>query len=63
MSIGATMVTRRAGGIVGELVLAIKLGTPPTTLAKVIHPFPAFNRMLEEPEAARGESRRQRRTS
>jgi pyruvate/2-oxoglutarate dehydrogenase complex dihydrolipoamide dehydrogenase (E3) component len=46
--IGATMVTPRAGEIVGELVLAIKLGTPLTTLADVIHPFPAFNRMLGE---------------
>ena len=32
----------------GELVLAIKLGTPQKTLAHVIHPFPAFNRMLGE---------------
>jgi len=46
--IGATMVTPRAGEIVGELVLAIKLGTPLTTLADVIHPFPAFNRVLGE---------------
>jgi hypothetical protein len=46
--IGATMVTPRAGEIVGELVLAIKLGTPLRTLADVIHPFPAFNRMLGE---------------
>jgi pyruvate/2-oxoglutarate dehydrogenase complex dihydrolipoamide dehydrogenase (E3) component len=44
--IGATLVTPRAGEIVGELVLAIKLGTPLHTLADVIHPFPAFNRML-----------------
>jgi pyruvate/2-oxoglutarate dehydrogenase complex dihydrolipoamide dehydrogenase (E3) component len=44
--IGATVVTPRAGEIVGELVLAIKLGTPLTTLADVIHPFPAFNRVL-----------------
>jgi len=44
--IGATLVTPRAGEIVGELVLAIKLGTPLTALADVIHPFPAFNRML-----------------
>jgi len=35
-----------AGEIVGELVLAIKLGTPLKTLADVIHPFPAFNRVL-----------------
>ena len=44
--IGATLVTPRAGEIVGELVLAIKLGTPLQTLADVIHPFPAFNRVL-----------------
>jgi FixJ family two-component response regulator len=44
--IGATLVTPRAGEIVGELVLAIKLGTPLTVLADVIHPFPAFNRIL-----------------
>ena len=44
--IGATLVTPRAGEIVGELVLAIKLATPLHTLADVIHPFPAFNRML-----------------
>jgi pyruvate/2-oxoglutarate dehydrogenase complex dihydrolipoamide dehydrogenase (E3) component len=46
--IGATLVTPRAGEIVGELVLAIKLGTPLNTLGDVIHPFPAFNRMLGE---------------
>jgi pyruvate/2-oxoglutarate dehydrogenase complex dihydrolipoamide dehydrogenase (E3) component len=46
--IGATLVTPRAGEIVGELVLAIKLATPLTTLADVIHPFPAFNRVLGE---------------
>ncbi len=44
--IGATLVTPRAGEIVGELVLAIKLGTPLSTLADVLHPFPAFNRVL-----------------
>jgi pyruvate/2-oxoglutarate dehydrogenase complex dihydrolipoamide dehydrogenase (E3) component len=44
--IGATLVTPRAGEIVGELVLAIKLGTPLKTLADIIHPFPAFNRVL-----------------
>jgi len=46
--IGATLVTPRAGEIVGELVLAIKLGTPLNTLADVIHPYPAFNRVLGE---------------
>jgi len=44
--IGATLVTPRAGEIVGELVLAIKLRTPLKTLADIIHPFPAFNRVL-----------------
>ena len=44
--IGATLVSPRAGEILGELVLAIKLGTPLQTLADVIHPFPAFNRVL-----------------
>jgi len=44
--IGATLVTPRAGEILGELVLAIKLGTLLKTLADVIHPFPAFNRVL-----------------
>jgi pyruvate/2-oxoglutarate dehydrogenase complex dihydrolipoamide dehydrogenase (E3) component len=44
--VGATIVSPRAGEIVGELVLALKLGTPLSTLADVIHPFPAFNRVL-----------------
>jgi pyruvate/2-oxoglutarate dehydrogenase complex dihydrolipoamide dehydrogenase (E3) component len=44
--VGATLVTPRAGEIIGELVLAIKLGVPLDTLADVIHPFPAFNRIL-----------------
>jgi pyruvate/2-oxoglutarate dehydrogenase complex dihydrolipoamide dehydrogenase (E3) component len=44
--VGATLVTPRAGEIIGELVLAIKLRTPLATLADVIHPFPAFNRIL-----------------
>ena len=46
--IGATLVTPRAGEILGELVLAIKLGTPLPILADLIHPFPAFNRVLGE---------------
>ena len=44
--IGATLVTPRAGEIIGELVLAIKQATPLMALADVIHPFPAFNRVL-----------------
>ena len=43
--IGATLVTPRAGEIVGELVLAIKQRIPLQMLADVIHPFPAFNRV------------------
>jgi pyruvate/2-oxoglutarate dehydrogenase complex dihydrolipoamide dehydrogenase (E3) component len=59
--IGATLVTPRAGEILGELVLAIKQGTPLTTLADVIHPYPAFNRVLGanlEELAAKAASRR-----
>jgi pyruvate/2-oxoglutarate dehydrogenase complex dihydrolipoamide dehydrogenase (E3) component len=44
--IGATLVTPRAGEILGEIVLAVKAGTPVRTLADVIHPYPAFNRVL-----------------
>jgi pyruvate/2-oxoglutarate dehydrogenase complex dihydrolipoamide dehydrogenase (E3) component len=44
--VGATLVTPRAGEILGELVLAVKVGTPVRALADVIHPFPAFNRVL-----------------
>jgi pyruvate/2-oxoglutarate dehydrogenase complex dihydrolipoamide dehydrogenase (E3) component len=44
--VGATLVTPRAGEILGELVVAVKLGTPVRALADVIHPFPAFNRVL-----------------
>jgi len=44
--VGATLVTPRAGEILGELVLAVKVGTPVKELADVIHPFPAFNRVL-----------------
>ena len=44
--VGATLVTPRAGEILGELVLAVRVGTPVRDLADVIHPFPAFNRVL-----------------
>ena len=44
--IGATLVSPRAGEILGELVLAVKVGTPLRVLADVVHPFPAFNRVL-----------------
>jgi pyruvate/2-oxoglutarate dehydrogenase complex dihydrolipoamide dehydrogenase (E3) component len=44
--VGATIVSPRAGEILGELILAVKLGTPLRLLADVIHPYPAFNRVL-----------------
>jgi len=44
--VGATLVTPRGGEILGELVLAIKAGTPLSVLGDVIHPYPAFNRVL-----------------
>jgi pyruvate/2-oxoglutarate dehydrogenase complex dihydrolipoamide dehydrogenase (E3) component len=44
--VGATWVSPRAGESLGELVLAIKLGIPLASLADLIHPFPAFNRVL-----------------
>jgi pyruvate/2-oxoglutarate dehydrogenase complex dihydrolipoamide dehydrogenase (E3) component len=44
--IGATLVTPRAGEILGELVLAVRQATPVRELAEVIHPYPAFNRVL-----------------
>jgi pyruvate/2-oxoglutarate dehydrogenase complex dihydrolipoamide dehydrogenase (E3) component len=44
--IGATLVTPRAAEILGELLLAVKLVTPVRVMADVIHPFPAFNRVL-----------------
>ena len=44
--VGATLVTPRAGEVLGELILAIKAGTPLKVLADLIHPYPAFNRVL-----------------
>ena len=44
--VGATLVTPRAGEVLGELLLAVKAATPVRTLADVIHPYPAFNRIL-----------------
>ena len=44
--VGATIVSPRAGEMLGELILAIKAATPLATLADTIHPFPAFNRVL-----------------
>jgi pyruvate/2-oxoglutarate dehydrogenase complex dihydrolipoamide dehydrogenase (E3) component len=44
--VGATLVTPRAGEILGELILALKTHTPLKVMADVIHPYPAFNRVL-----------------
>ena len=44
--VGATLVTPRAGEILGELVAAVRLRIPLRDLADVIHPFPTFNRVL-----------------
>jgi pyruvate/2-oxoglutarate dehydrogenase complex dihydrolipoamide dehydrogenase (E3) component len=44
--VGATLVTPRAGETLGELILAIKTGIPLSILGDVIHPYPAFNRVL-----------------
>ena len=44
--VGATLVTPRAGEILGELILAVKARTPLKEMADVIHPYPAFNRVL-----------------
>jgi pyruvate/2-oxoglutarate dehydrogenase complex dihydrolipoamide dehydrogenase (E3) component len=44
--VGATLASPRAGEILGELVLAVKVATPVHALSDVIHPFPAFNRVL-----------------
>jgi pyruvate/2-oxoglutarate dehydrogenase complex dihydrolipoamide dehydrogenase (E3) component len=44
--VGATMVSPRAGETLGELILAVKQATPLSVLADMIHPYPAFNRVL-----------------
>jgi pyruvate/2-oxoglutarate dehydrogenase complex dihydrolipoamide dehydrogenase (E3) component len=44
--VGATIVQPRAGEMLSELSLAIKARTPLSLLADVVHPFPAFSRIL-----------------
>jgi pyruvate/2-oxoglutarate dehydrogenase complex dihydrolipoamide dehydrogenase (E3) component len=44
--VGATIVSPRAGEVLGELVLAVKTGVRLREMADVIHPYPAFNRVL-----------------
>jgi pyruvate/2-oxoglutarate dehydrogenase complex dihydrolipoamide dehydrogenase (E3) component len=44
--VGATILQPRAGEMLSELSLAIKTKTPLAVLADLIHPFPAFSRIL-----------------
>ena len=44
--VGATILQPRAGEMLSELSLAIKARTPLAVLADVVHPFPAFSRIL-----------------
>ena len=44
--VGATILQPRAGEMLSELSLAIKAKTPLAVLADLIHPFPAFSRIL-----------------
>ena len=44
--VGATILQPRAGEMLSELSLAVKAKTPLAVLADLIHPFPAFSRIL-----------------
>jgi pyruvate/2-oxoglutarate dehydrogenase complex dihydrolipoamide dehydrogenase (E3) component len=44
--VGATILQPRAGEMLSELSLAIRARTPLAVLADLIHPFPAFSRIL-----------------
>nr|MDQ6919442.1 NAD(P)/FAD-dependent oxidoreductase [Candidatus Dormibacteraeota bacterium] len=44
--VGATILQPRAGEMLSELSLAVKTKTPLTVLADLVHPFPAFSRIL-----------------
>ena len=44
--VGATILQPRAGEMLSELSLAVKAKTPLKVLADLIHPFPAFSRIL-----------------
>ncbi|HEX6348899.1 MAG TPA: NAD(P)/FAD-dependent oxidoreductase, partial [Candidatus Dormibacteraeota bacterium] len=45
--VGATIVSPRAGEMVGELALAIKARVPLTVLDDTVHGFPTFSRVLQ----------------
>ncbi len=53
---GATVVSPRAGEIIGELTLAVRAQVPLAVLADTIHAFPTFSRVLQQvlDEAAGG---------
>jgi pyruvate/2-oxoglutarate dehydrogenase complex dihydrolipoamide dehydrogenase (E3) component len=44
---GATIVSPRAGEMVGELTLALRAGVPLPVLADTIHAFPTFSRIFQ----------------
>jgi pyruvate/2-oxoglutarate dehydrogenase complex dihydrolipoamide dehydrogenase (E3) component len=44
---GATIVSPRAGEIIGELTLALRAAVPVSVLADTIHAFPTFSRVLQ----------------
>lgn len=56
--VGATIVSPRAGEMIGELALAIRAGIPLPVLADTVHGFPTFSRPLQWllGELARGNS-------
>jgi pyruvate/2-oxoglutarate dehydrogenase complex dihydrolipoamide dehydrogenase (E3) component len=45
--VGATIVSPRAGEMIGELTLAIRTRVPLSLLADTIHAFPTFSRVLQ----------------
>jgi pyruvate/2-oxoglutarate dehydrogenase complex dihydrolipoamide dehydrogenase (E3) component len=45
--VGATVVSPRAGEIIGELALAIRAGVPLAVLDDTVHGFPTFSRVLQ----------------
>ena len=45
--LGATIVSPRAGEMLSELSLAVKLQLPISTLDDLVHPFPTFSRVLQ----------------
>ena len=44
--VGATIVSPRAGEMIGELILAVKAGTPIAVLKDTVRPFPTFSRVI-----------------